>query len=68
MAVAGLVEQGGTLAGYAGRLTPVPGSGAIEERLQKGGKVLKAPAHVWLVTRVLVPSAVILRCPKVFHS
>ena len=44
--------QGGT---PAGRLTPDPGSGSTEERLQRGWKVLKTPVHMLLVTRVVVP-------------
>ena len=59
--------QGGT---PAGRLTPDPGSGSTEERLQRGWKVLKTPVHMLLVTRVVVPrkgGAVMLKCPNVFH-
>ena len=53
----------------AGHLTPVSESGSIEERLQRGWKVLKAPVRGWLVTRVLVlrnGGAVMLRCLKIF--
>ena len=60
--------QGGT---PAGRLTPNPGSGSTAEGLQRGWKVLKTPVHMSLVTRVVVPrkvGAVMLKCPKVFHS
>ena len=69
MAVAWLVEQGGTSAGHlqAGHFAPVPGTGSIEEKPKRDEKYL---GNAWVIIRFLVPRegrAVMLRWPRVFH-